>query len=130
MQLFKSFIAGIVVPTIIVPIGIFVFTYFGKEEVLKHPFPHLIPIAWGFWNMFYIGWLRDKLQGSETVRIFIAGALLGLIVASVGVFVLNIPAIVGLPESIVYLPLLVGPVLYGALFVLFLKPLNRLLGVS
>lgn len=126
----KAFIAGIVVPSIILPILLFIAFYSGHPQILTIPFLHLIPILWGVWNILYFAIFKQFLPGNITVRYLITGAVLGLIVALIGVFWLDIPTILGFPERYQYWPLILGPILYAILWWLFVKPLNAILGLK
>lgn len=127
MKWLKSFIAGIVVPTIILPILVLIFNYLGKPQLLTSPFLHFIPIIWGFWNMFYFAYLKNVLSEDQDTRLYLTGAILGLIIGFLGTFWLNIPEIVGLPSQIHYLPLVIAPIVYALLWRFLVKDMNHIL---
>jgi len=78
----------------------------------------------------YIGYFKDILPGDETLRLLLAGAILGLLVAIIAIFWVDIPSIVGLTGNLRYLPLLGAPIVYGVLWWLVIKPLNNLVGIE
>lgn len=80
--------------------------------------------------MFYVEGLKGLIPGNRHVRIFIAGAILGLIIAAIGVYWLNIPGLLGVPQNWHYVPLIAGPIFYGILWLIFVRPLNDVLGVN
>jgi len=127
MKLLKSFIAGIVVPSIILPILILLAVYLGKSQILTIPFLHFIPVVWGLWNMLYFTVLKNILPENQDMRLLITGAILGFLVASFGTFYLDVPHLVGLPDQIYYLPLIAGPILYAILWRFLVKDLNHIL---
>ena len=130
MNYLKAFSAGLVVPSIVLPILLFAARESGKTQILNILFLHFIPLIWGIWNVFYVEFLKNIIPGNRNVRIFLTGAILGLLVVAAGVYWLNIPVILDLPQYLHYVPLIVGPILYGILWLLAVKPLNDLLGVQ
>lgn len=127
MKWLKAFIAGIVVPSIILPIMVLILTSLGKSQLLTQPFLHFIPIIWGLWNIFYFKYLKNILPENQDVRLLITGAILGFLVAAYGTFWLNIPQTIGLPDQVRYLPLVVAPILYAILWRFLVKDLNDIL---
>lgn len=127
MKWLKAFIAGIVVPSIILPILVLILNYLGKTQVLTHPFLHFIPVIWGLWNIFYFLYLKNVLPENQDTRLLITGAILGFLITFYGIFWLNIPQLIGLPDQIRYLPLIVGPLLYAVLWRYLVKDLNNIL---
>lgn len=126
MKWLKAFIAGLVVPSIILPIVIFLASYLGKTQILTIPFLHFIPVIWGLWNIFYFAYLKNILPIDQDTRLYITGGILGFLVAIYAVFGLDIPHHMGL-DSIRYLPILIGPVLYAVLWRFLVKDLNHIL---
>lgn len=127
MKLLKSFIAGIVVPSIILPIIILLAVYLGKSQILTIPFLHFIPVIWGIWNMLYFTVFKNILPENQDTRLLITGALLGFLIAAVGIFYLDIPHLIGMPDQLHYLPLIVGPLVYAVLWRFLVKDLNHIL---
>lgn len=130
MKYLRAFIAGIVVPTILVPIGLYTAAEVGKTELLQIPFLHLLPILWGIWNVLYFALFKRILPIDINLRLIITGAVLGLIIAIYGVFWEHIPSRLGFPSQYQYYPLLALPIIYAILWWLFVKPLNDLLGIK
>ena len=126
----KAFIAGITLPSLLLPLLLSIAWFLGKFQILNIFFLHFIPIIWGIWNVLYFAFFQEILPKNLNVRLLITGAVLGLIIASYGVFWLNIPAVVGLPPSLHYLPLVVVPILYAVLWLYAVKPLNDLLNLT
>ncbi len=129
MRYIKMFIAGIALPSTILPCLILIAWAFGKTQILMIPFLHLIPLIWGLWNVLYFVGFLKILPENLTVRLLITGGVLGFLVAAYGVFVYDIPLLLGLPDSFTYVPLVIGPILYAVLWLFIVKPLNRLLGI-
>jgi hypothetical protein len=129
MTYIKAFIAGMILPSLILPFGLLAMLMIGKNEILGMPSIHAIPLVWGAWNVLYFAFLRKLLPENLDLRLFITGALLGLLVAIYGVFVLKLPSIIGLPGNVYYGPLFALPILYGILWRFIVKPLNDLLGL-
>lgn len=130
MRYFRAFISGLVIPSIILPFVLFIALSLGKSQVLAIPFLHFIPLIWGIWNILYFAFIKDILPGELNLRLLITGAVLGFLIAFYGVFWLNLPEIIGLPNQIKYLPILIAPILYAILWKFCVKPLNDLLGLK
>lgn len=129
MKYIKMFVAGIIFPSILLPFLLLIALGFGKSQIYTLPLLHFIPIIWGIWNVLYFTVFLEHLPKNSTLRLLITGAVLGLLVALYGVFVLDIPALVGLPPSLTYLPLIGAPILYAICWLFIVNPLNHLLGI-
>lgn len=130
MRYLKAMIAGVFFPSILIPILLFLFSAYGKEEVLKVKFFHIIPLLWGVWNILYFALFKDVFPGTEIVKLLLTGAILGLVVAIIAVFWLRLPEILGLPHHLQLLPLIGAPIAYGVLWALVMKPLNKIVGLT
>ena len=130
MKYIKVFIAGMIFPSIILPCLLFIAWISGRSQLLMIPFVHFIPLIWGAWNVLYFSYFTHALPGNTAIKLLITGGILGLLMAIYGVFVLDLPILVGLRDSSTYLPLIVAPILYALLWLWVVNPLNRVLGVS
>lgn len=130
MKYIRAFISGMVLPSIFLPFALLTITLMGKNDILNIKFIHVIPLIWGIWNVFYFATLKEFLPKNLDLRLFLTGAILGLLVAFYGVFILHLPSLIGLRENVYYAPLLVLPILYGILWRFIVKPLNDLLGLQ
>lgn len=128
MNLFRAFIAGTVLPTIVLPIVLLTAIYNGKSELLDVPIVHFIPVIWGIWNLLYFAICKNFLPGGVIGRYIISGGLLGLILAFYAVFIVGLPEILGFGEY-QYYPLVVAPIVYAIVWLVIVKPLNNFLGV-
>ena len=126
----RAFIAGIVFPSTLLPVALYLLMSLGRTGVLAVPSIHLIPLLWGIWNVLYFAFLRHVLPTNLDLRLFLTGAILGFFVAIFGVFWLKLPAILAFPENVYYAPLLILPVLYGILWRFIVKPINDLVGLT
>lgn len=129
MQYLKAFMAGIVLPSILLPIGLYTAIAMGKPQLLGIPFLHTIPLIWGIWNMLYFAFFKPLLPMNVNVRLLLTGAILGLLVACCGIFWLHLPRLLEMGKFW-YLPLFIGPVLYAILWWLVVRPLNEVLGLK
>ncbi len=73
--------------------------------------------------------LKDILPGTENTKLLITGAVLGLILAVIGIFWIELPTIIGLTGNAIYFPLLAAPIAYALMWRFIVKPLNRLVGI-
>lgn len=128
MNLFRAFIAGIVFPTIVLPVILLVAVYYGKSALLDQPIIHFVPLIWGIWNLLYFAIWWRILPGNAYVRFILAGAILGFLLAVFAVFVTNIPEILGF-GAYRYYPLIAAPIGYAIIWAVVVKPLNKLLNV-
>lgn len=129
MRSLRAFIAGIVVPTILLPIFLFTVVVYGYPKILEYPVIHLLPVIWGVWNIFYIALRYTALPNSVNVRLPLMGGLLGFLLALYAVFGINVQESLGLAPEYYLLPLVVVPIAYAILWRALVKPLNDLLGL-
>lgn len=129
MRYLKMFIAGLALPSFLLPFIFILSWLIANTQVFTYLFPHLIPLIWGIWNILYFEFFSTVLPGSENTKWLLTGGILGLLIAIYGVFVMNAPALIGMPTSLHYLPIIVGPIVYAILWRYVVKPLNELLGV-
>lgn len=81
----------------------------------------IIPLMFGLYHM--LSGLVVSINSRN--KYLIAGALLGLLLSSLGTLVLNIPETVyGLSGASQYLALIGGPIFYGAIWYLVLWPIE------
>ena len=130
MNYLKAFIAGITLPSVLVPIFLCIAHWMGKTQVLTVPFLHLIPVLWVVWNVIYFAGLKEVLPKDRNINLLLIGGILGLLIAAYGVFWLKIPLLLGLSPSFFYLPLILAPILYALLWRYIVAPLNDLLQVN
>lgn len=82
----------------------------------------VIPLVFGLYHMITV----RLFQLNSRKRFLVAGALLGLLLSSLGTLILNIPETVyGLSGPSQYLALIGGPIFYGAIWYLVLWPLEQ-----
>ncbi len=130
----RAYMAGIVVPTILLLVAATVFTFVRYvynvpvpiERVIVFPMA-VVPNAWGLWNVLFVAW-RSRLQ----LSIGLHGALLPILLAPLGIVVaslLNLPA----PNFITHaFPILapVGLIAYYFAWKYLVGFLNRVVGVA
>ena len=130
MRYLRAFISGVFLPSLILPFLMLLYWSLGKANVLNVKFLHFIPILWGIWNVLYVGLFQYILRGHESAKMFVSGAVLGLIVALIAVYGLKLPSVIGLPKYLAYLPLIIAPIAYGILWWLIVLPLNHIVGIK
>jgi hypothetical protein len=130
MNLIKAFVAGVTIPSILLPFMLCLALAFGKSEILMVPFLHFIPLIWGILNILYIVFFKRLFPGDVNTRLQVAGGVLGLLVAIYAIFHLDLPRVFGSPEWLNYAPLIIAPILYAIVWRYLLKPLNTLLGLQ
>ena len=120
----RAFLSGILFPTIFLPIVLTINVLFGRREIVDLLCIHYLPLIWGLWNVFYFAYLR-----SYNLSISAAGAILGFILALVGVFIIGIPQIIGLAGNWTYLPLIAVPLIYALIWRYLVEPVNHIVGI-
>lgn len=124
----KAFVAGSFFPSLFLPLA-YTVIYFIKENELRQSaiqfVPMYLPLMFGGANFIaYFMGARSKLH------YWLTGILLGIVVSFTGVFLFDIPEIVfGLHYGYEYLPLILLPILYGAIFRFIVKWMNHLLSL-
>lgn len=86
-----------------------------------------IPMLFGITNVIHL-WVGDSCPiKNYYLRLWVTGGILGVIVSTFGVFVLNIPSVLFNVSGIIsYLPLIFLPIIYGAIFRYIINWLNKI----
>ena len=120
---FTSFIVASSIPVVIWPL-------FGLAMAARRSGADLdfsmvgifMPLIFGTFNSitFAIGFTRTRKT------MFLSGAALGLILASLGVFILHVPErVYGLVGNHIYIMLIAGPIFYGSVWSFVLHTLEK-----
>jgi hypothetical protein len=127
MKILKPLLAGIALPTFILPfICVFLYLFKGEYSIflLIAPF---IPLLWGIWNILFVNFENVSPIIDREINIWLWGALLGLLFVS---FV----SLFGLPKRIFniegfmsYGIFFIVPVAYGIVWRYFVKTFNEAL---
>ena len=129
----KSMLSGMAFPSIFLPLAYTAIYLYESNIIQANPLqfiPMYIPIFFGITNVIYL-WIGDRcpIQNIKW-RLWTTGAILGLIVAFLGIFIFNVPTFVfGLSGGFEYLLLIFLPIIYGAIFRYIIKWLNTLLEI-
>lgn len=130
MNLVKAFVAGVAVPSILLPFLLWGALAFGKPQVLSIAFLHFIPLIWGVWNILYIAVFKRVFPGDANTRLQVAGGVLGLLLAIYAIFHAELPSLLGFSGWLYYLPLIAAPIVYAIIWRYLIKPLNTLLDLQ
>jgi len=133
-DLIKAFISGIAFPAVFLPVAYAVLYYIQPETTQGNPLqfiPLFIPMLFGITNSVSL-WIDDRYSvENREWRLWISGACLGLIVAFPGVLIFKVPVLVfGLSHGFEYLPFLILPIVYGAIFRFIVGWLNLVLDLE
>lgn len=123
----KRFIIGLALPSVILPFMLLSVYMAHKPGFLSIPFLYFIPMIWGIWNVLDHMIFKRVLNKDKMLHSLIVGAILGLLIATVGVCCFDASKLLGLSSSLTYLPLLIGPLLYALLWAFVVRPLNDLI---
>ena len=122
-NVFTAFIVGSSIPIVIWPL-------FGLAVAARRSGAGLdfsmvgifVPLIFGVFNSitYAIGFNRTRKT------MFFSGAVLGLILASLGIFILHVPErVYGLVGNQVYIMLIAGPLFYGSVWSFALHTLEK-----
>jgi len=128
MNYIKRFIAGLAFPATLLPIAYTVAYCLELGSIRSEPLqfmPLYIPLVFGLWNILDYSFGSSCPIKDKNIHQWVNGALLGLIVALVGVFYLGLPEkLLGLTGTSQYLPILIIPFLYALIWRYIISPLN------
>lgn len=134
----KNYLKAFVVTSSLVVVIFPAFVYFFFSRTVNPDSTYLLmdmnfmglAFMLGIFNMIYYS-VKDKFfSNNATLRYLIFGLIQGLILASLGGFVFEIPELLQLPLEYQYLPLIVAPIIYALLWLLVIRPLNLLFDLN
>jgi len=128
MYYLRAFIAGMILPAVLVPIISTLGVLIGRPQMLTTLFFHWIPIFWGIWNVLYFA-VFQQMRLDVNVRMLLTGMALGLLLGLTGTFGLHLPERIGLRGHLRFLPLVVAPIAYALLWRYVVKEFNEMLGL-
>ncbi len=125
MKIFKPLLAGMVLPSVMLPFMCLFFFLTKKEFSIFFIIAPFIPLIWGFWNIIFLNFVRISPIIDREINIWIWGAFLGLILVIV-------MSLLGLPKEIfklegfmTYAIFLIVPTIYGIVWRYFIKYFNE-----
>ena len=122
-NVFTSFIVGSSIPIVIWPLfGLAVAARRSGADLDFSMVGIFVPLIFGVFNSITcaIGFNRTRKT------MFFSGAVLGLILASLGIFILHVPErVYGLVGNQVYIMLIAGPIFYGSIWSFVLHTLEK-----
>ena len=134
MKYLRAFIAGLAFPATLLPIVYAVLYSFDIGPVRSLPMqfmPILFPLMFGLWNVLCFSMFRPILGKHKSLRLWISGIVLGLILAAIGIFRLDLPGLLfNQVGNIKYAYLVVIPLVYGLIWRYIIGYLNKLLRVE
>lgn len=129
----RAFVAGMLFPAVFLPFAYTVLYFLELHTLPREPLqfiPMYIPLLFGITNLLYIRMSDGVPVQNANIGLWVSGAILGFFVAVFGVFVLHLPTIVfGFNNGMAMLPLIILPIIYGAIFRFIVKWLNKILAV-
>ncbi|MDD5418053.1 MAG: hypothetical protein PHW96_04185 [Candidatus Nanoarchaeia archaeon] len=121
----KILASGFIIPTLGILVIALVFTLLDIEIMRSILYIYLVPFMWGLWNLFYYQFLKGK-EGMKDSDLFLIGAALGFIDATIEISVVNLPEMIGM-ENMKYVFIIIFPLVYGLLWTYVMKKLNKLI---
>ena len=122
-NVFTAFIVGSSIPIVIWPLfGLAVAARRSGADLDFSMVGIFVPLIFGVFNSITcaIGFNRTRKT------MFFSGAVLGLILASLGIFILYVPErVYGLVGNQVYIMLIAGPIFYGSIWSFVLHTLEK-----
>jgi hypothetical protein len=129
MKYLKAFVAGIVIPALVLQIAVVLEAIFGWPPVQQIFFFHQLPLIWAVWNVAYFAYFQKVWPGGPIISYLIHGAILGLLLV-IPAYILAIPRALGFTGSAEYFPVGFVPILYALLWAFALRPLNRVFNLT
>ena len=96
-KMIKAFLAGLAFPSVFLPFAYSILYIILPNNVPTHPIqfvPLYIPILFGITNMIYVGVGDHCPVPGINNRLWTTGAILGFLVALIGIFVFRLPTII------------------------------------
>ncbi|MBI4150280.1 hypothetical protein HY488_02655 [Candidatus Woesearchaeota archaeon] len=130
MKYLKAYLAGVAFPATLLPfVYLIVFSVDALAPARTVPFP-LIPFFWGLTNMLYFAIGKQWPIKERNTRLWLTGGILGFLAGSLIVFVYKLPAQLGFPTVLYYLPLIGAPLVWGLFWRYIVKYLNDAVGLK
>lgn len=128
----KAFIAGSAFPVLIWP-----FLYMGipaliySQDVIRlETLPFILPFGYGFANILFVGFEKLLPIKSEKARLYLGGALIGLVFSLIGNFVGNIPEeLFRLEGTAQYLTIPTAMILYAFVWRFITGHINKMMRI-
>ena len=130
MKLLKAYMAGVALPVIICPFIFMTLISMGKLNIVEHMPIYFVPLLWGVWNMFSVG-MGDHCPIKDiNTRYLIHGAVLGVILSILGLFVFNVDmALFGMGGSFGYYLIIGAAIIYALVWRYIVLYFNKTLGL-
>jgi len=131
----KAFIAGMAFPAVFLPLAYTCLFFIEHTALRMHSLqfiPMYIPIVFGITNVLFMHISEGLPTKHANKALWAMGGGLGFVVAVLGVFFIQVPTLVFgtlMSNDLAYLPLIILPIVYGAIFRYIIKWLNKLLAV-
>jgi hypothetical protein len=129
----KAMLAGMGLPSLFLPFAYTVLYFYKGDVIQENPLqfiPMYLPILFGIANVINLKIGARWIIKGVNNQLWATGAILGFIVSIVGVFVFHIPTLVfGFTGDLKYFPILLLPIIYGAIFRFIIKWLNNVLEI-
>lgn len=130
----KAFIAGMAFPATALPFAYAILYKYGPETIQSQPFqflPLFLPIVFGVYNILYIDVTKKATEQNKNKALWIMGAGLGLAVAMISVFFIQLPMLLfGIENAQKFIPLITVPIIYSLIWRYIVKYCNTLLNVK
>ncbi|PIU88944.1 hypothetical protein COX58_02600 [archaeon CG_4_10_14_0_2_um_filter_Archaea_38_6] len=130
VKLLRAYIAGLIFPATILSLALIVLNFAGLLFIIGIVPVYAIPLIWGFWNVLYFAVGKKCQIKNQNKRLWATGATLGFLLALTLIFVLRIPAMIGITGYLQIIPLVTATIIYGIFWRYIVKPLNRVLGLK
>lgn len=131
--LIKAMLAGMAFPSFFLPLvytGLYLQDSAAIESTMLAFIPMYLPMLFGLANVIYLKFSNSFPVKDINAQLWITGACLGLLVALVGIFMLQVPELVfGIQGGLKYMPILFLPIVYGAIYRTIVKWLNIHFGI-
>lgn len=130
MKLFKAFICGMLLPSVVMPLILFYFSINDPIVLQKLPSLYFGGIAWGLWNILFV--ITKKYVGinDRNIKIGVYGAVYGLFTVLINSFYFEFTSVLAsISDSFIIWFFIIYPVLLYFVWKYIVNALNLIFEV-
>jgi hypothetical protein len=124
MKLLKAFVAGFAFPAFMSLLMSIYFIYSDVAVLQGLPLLVVGPFLWGFWNILFIKTKKYVTVPNRNLKIGYYGAFYGFLSALINSFYFEFTLITRIPDSFMFLYILVYPIVLFAVWIFVVNMFN------
>lgn len=127
MKIYKPFLAGMALPSFMLPFICILFYLFKGEYSVFLLIVPFVPLVWGIWNVLFVNFENVSPIIDREINIWLWGAFLGLLFVSL-MSVFDLPKMIfNIQGFMSYGIFFIVPLIYGLVWRYFVKYFNECL---